>query len=143
MLSQGLDLAGHLVDALVEVMQVTGEILDHVHHPRRQEIGAVGKDVRECMAQEAQALAYGDAALEQEGSDLVDDGGALGDKARTNPMQRLKVELVDTLGGNEAHGGTLHGLSHGFGIAEVVFLALEEGLHELPRHQPRVVAEGE
>jgi len=29
-ISQGLDLARHLVDALVEVMQVPSEILDHV-----------------------------------------------------------------------------------------------------------------
>jgi hypothetical protein len=56
-------------------------------------------------------------------------------------MQRLQVELVDTLGGNKAHGGTLHCLSHGFSVAEVVLLALEEGLYELPRHQLHVVAE--
>ena len=35
------------------------------------------------------------------------------------------------------------GLSYGFGVAEVILLALEEGLHELPRHQLHVVAEGE
>ena len=58
-------------------------------------------------------------------------------------MQRLEVELVDTLGGNKTHGGTLHRLGYGFGIAEVVLLALEEGLHELPRHQLHVVAKGE
>jgi hypothetical protein len=58
-------------------------------------------------------------------------------------MQRLQVELVDTLGRDKAHGGTLHGLGHGFSVAEVVLLALEEGLHELPRHQLNVVAEGE
>jgi len=91
-------------------MQVPGEILDHVHHSRRQDIGAVGEDVRERVAQEAQALAYGYAALQQEGPDLVDDGGALADQAGTNPMQCLQVELVDTLGGDKAHGGTLYGL---------------------------------
>jgi hypothetical protein len=32
--SQSLDLAGHLIDARVEVMQVPGETLDHVHHSR-------------------------------------------------------------------------------------------------------------
>src|SRR3954447_26412104 len=68
-------------------------------------------------------------ALEQEGPDLIDDGGALADQARTNPMQRLQIELVDTLGGHESHGGTLHRLGYGFGVAEVVLLALEEGLH--------------
>jgi hypothetical protein len=33
-----------------------------VHHSRRQDIGAVSEDVRERVAQEAQALAHGDAA---------------------------------------------------------------------------------
>ena len=33
-------------------------------------------------------------------------------------------------------------LSYSFGVAEVVLLALEEGLHELPRHQFHLVAEG-
>ena len=79
--SQSLDLAGHLIDARVKVMQVPGETLDHVHHSRRQDIDAVSEDVRERVAQEAQALADGDAALEQEGPDLVDDGGALADQA--------------------------------------------------------------
>ena len=37
----------------------------------------------------------------------------------------------------------MYGLSYGFGVAEVILLALEEGLHELPRHQLHVVAEGE
>ena len=58
-------------------------------------------------------------------------------------MQRLKIELINTLDGNKTHGGTLHCLSDGFSIAEVVLLALEEGLHELARHQLHVVAEGE
>jgi hypothetical protein len=95
------------------------------------------------LAQEAQPLAYGDAALEQEGPDLIDDGGALADQTRTHPMQRLQVELVDTLGGDKAHGGTLHSLGHSLSVAEVVLLALEEGLHELPRHQLHVVAKRE
>jgi hypothetical protein len=77
--SQGLDLTGHLVDALVEMMQVAHETPDHVHHSRGQGIGAVGGDVRERVAQEAQALPYGNTALEQKGPDLVDDGGALAD----------------------------------------------------------------
>ncbi len=71
------------VDALVKVMQVRGEILDHVHHSRRQHIGAIGEKVRERLAQEAQILAHGNAALEQEGPDLVYDGGALADQTRT------------------------------------------------------------
>ena len=54
-------------------------------------------------------------------------------------MQGLQVELVNTLGGNEAHGGTLHCLSHGFGVAEVVLLALRIRPHILRRHQTGIV----
>lgn len=57
--SQGLDLASDFSDALIEVIQVPGEPSDHVHHSRRQEIGAIGKHVGERVAQEAQALAHG------------------------------------------------------------------------------------
>ena len=55
--------------------------------------------------------------------------------------QRLQVELVNALGRHKAHGGALHCLGHGFGVAEVVLLALKEGLDELCRHQLHVVAE--
>jgi hypothetical protein len=58
-------------------------------------------------------------------------------------MRRLQVELLNALGGHEAHGGMLNRLGHGFGIAEVVLLALGEGLHELTRHQLHVMTEGE
>ena len=44
-------------------MPVAHETPDHVHHSRGQGIGAVGEDVWERVAQEAQALPYGDAAL--------------------------------------------------------------------------------
>src|SRR5512139_2212638 len=48
---QGLDLTGHRVDALVEMMQVRGKVLDHAHHSRRQGINTIGQDVRKRMAQ--------------------------------------------------------------------------------------------
>ena len=58
-------------------------------------------------------------------------------------MKSLQVELLDCLGGHKAHGGTLHGFGNGFGVAEVVLVALAEGLHELGRDQLHVVAEGQ
>ena len=41
------------------------------------------------------------------------------------------------------HGRTPHCLGYGFGVAKVVPLALEKRLHELPRHQLHVLAEGQ
>jgi hypothetical protein len=95
---------------------------------------AIGEKVRERLAQEAQILAHGNTALEQEGPDLVDDGGALADQTRTNPMQRLQVELNNTLGGNKAQVGRCTASATGFGVTDIVLLALEEGLHKLRRH---------
>jgi hypothetical protein len=42
-----------------------------------------------------------DAALQQEGADLIDDAGALTDQSLAHPVQRLQVELVGALGGDE------------------------------------------
>jgi hypothetical protein len=96
----------------------------------------------EVLTQEAQALAHGNGALEQEGPYRAHSGGAWADQACANPMQRLQVELVNAVGGHKAHGGTLNGLGHGFHIPKVILLALEEGLHELPWNQLHVVAKG-
>ncbi len=48
-------------------------------------------------------------------------------------MQRLQVQLIDTLSGDKAHGGRRT-------ASATTRLALEEGLHKLPRHQLHVVA---
>jgi hypothetical protein len=39
-------------------------------------------------------LPYRDPTLQQKGTNLVDDAGALSDKPLTHPVQRLKVELL-------------------------------------------------
>ena len=56
-------------------------------------------------------------------------------------MKSLQVELLDALGRYKPHGGPLDGLGNGFGIAEVVLVALVEGDHELGGDQPHVMAE--
>ena len=58
-------------------------------------------------------------------------------------MKSLQVELLDGFGGHKAHCGTLHGFSNGLSVAEVVLVALAEGLHELGRDQLHVVAQGQ
>jgi hypothetical protein len=55
-------------------------------------------------------------------------------------MQRLQVELIGGLGGDEFHGWPLHCLGNRFGIAEVVLLAFAVGAHVFRRHQSGVVA---
>src|SRR5262245_30613274 len=64
-------------DALVEAPPVPGEFFDDSQHARRQNVYSRRQDDRQLGAQKADALAHGDAALQHEGTDLIDDAGAL------------------------------------------------------------------
>jgi len=65
------------------------------------------------------------AAFDEEAADLVDDSGALPDKPRAHAVEREKIALLGRLDGNEVHGGPLHRLGDGLGIAVVVLVTLE------------------
>ena len=71
-LDQRFDVGGQTFDALVEPAPVASQSLDHVHHARRQDVGARSEDLRKPGSQEAQPLAHGNAALQQKGADLID-----------------------------------------------------------------------
>jgi hypothetical protein len=43
-------------------------------------------------------------------------------------VERLQIELLNRLGGHKPHGRPLDGLGNGFGVAEVVLVALAEGI---------------
>src|SRR6266567_1897698 len=135
----GLDLARQALDALIEPAPVASQFLDRPHHARREDIGARTEDLGELSPQETQALADCNAALQEEGADLVDDAGALADEALAHSMQRLQVELFGRLGGNELHRRALNGFGDRLGIAEVVLLPLGIRTHVLRRHQPGIV----
>ena len=91
--------------------------------------------------QEMQPLPHRDAALQQEGADLIDDAGALAHQSLAHPMQRLQIELVGGLGRDELHRRTLHRLRDRFRIAVVIFFALGIRAHVFRRHQPGIVAQ--
>ena len=55
-------------------------------------------------------------------------------------MQRLQVELVDTLGRNELHRRALHRLGDRLGVAIVILLTFAIRAHVLRRHHPSIVA---
>lgn len=81
-----------------------------------------------------------DAALQQEGADLVDDAGALADQSLAHTVQRLQVELVGGLGCDKRHSRALHRFGDCFGVAKVVPLSLRVRPNILRRHQPGVVS---
>ena len=51
----------------------------------------------------------------------------------------MQIELLLRLGCHEAHGWPLHCFSSRLGIAVIVLVALEEGLHIFGWHQPGIV----
>jgi hypothetical protein len=90
-------------------------------------------------ARRKRPLPHRDSALQHEGADLIDDARALTDKPLAHSVQRLQVELVGRLGGDELHGWALHRLGDRFRIAIVVLLTFGIRAHILCRHQPRVM----
>jgi hypothetical protein len=51
------------------------------HRAGRQDVGARSEDLRKLGPQKAQTLAHSDAALQQEGADLIDNASALADRS--------------------------------------------------------------
>src|SRR6266496_4992067 len=135
----GFDLARQGLDARIEPAPVASQVLDDVHHAWRQDIGGRGQDARQLSTQEALPLPDGDAALEKEGADLIDNAGALANQPLAHAVQRLQVELIGGLRRYELHRWPLHRLGDRLRVAEVVLLALRVGAHVLRRHQPGVV----
>jgi hypothetical protein len=85
------------------------------------------QDGRQLGAQEAQPLPHRDAAFQQKGADLIGDAGALTDQSLAHAMQRLQIELIGGLRGDELHARALHRFGDRLRIAEVVLLPFEYG----------------
>jgi hypothetical protein len=103
-------------------------------------IGALGQDRRQLGPQEIQTLSDRDPAFQQEGTDLIDDAGALADQSRAHTMQRLQIELLGGLGRHELHRRALHRFSDRLGIAIVVLFTFAIRAHVFRRHQSGIVA---
>jgi hypothetical protein len=129
------------INAIIEVAPVLREILDQVDHARREYVRAVGQNGRKSFSQTGRSLAHGDAALEQEATDLIDDCRALPDASAPHPVQGLQIKLLGRLQRHRTHGWTLRRLGDGLGIAVVVLVAFEERLDILGRQQVNVMAE--
>ena len=78
---QRLDLGRDMGDALVELTPILGQIGDEMNDAQRQGIRGRSQDAWQGLTQGRKPLAYGDAALEKEASDLVGHARALADQA--------------------------------------------------------------
>ena len=110
-----------------------------MYHPRRQHVTAGGEDLRQFGAQKPWPLSHRDPALQQESPDLIDDAGALADQTRSHPVQRLQVELLRRLRGNEFHRRALYRLGDRFAVAEVILMSFQICSDVFRRHQSRIV----
>ena len=126
---------GQIHTRIGQQTEFAGEVFDDAQHARRQNVCARSQDDRQLGAQEADALAHDDAAFQHEGTDLIDDAGALRDESLAHPMQRLEVLLRHGLDRYTVHAGTRHRFGNGVSIAPVVFVRLDVGLDVLRRHQ--------
>src|SRR5579863_2555486 len=135
----GFDFVRQTLDPLVEPAPIASQIFNHANDTRRQDFWWRGQDTRQLGAQETLSLPYRNAALQQEGADLIDDAGALADQPLPYPVQRLQVELIGGLGRHEFHRWSLHRLGDCLGIAKVILLSLRIGPNILRRHQAGIV----
>ena len=80
------------------------------------------------------SLAHRNAALQQEGANLIDDAGALADQPLAHAVNGLQVELIAGLGGDEPHRRTLHRFGDRLRIAEVILLSFAVRTDVFRRH---------
>ena len=64
-------------DPLVEIPPLRAHVLDQPPHPRAESIAFLRQDLWQQPLELAPSLRCGDAALQQQGADLVDQGGPL------------------------------------------------------------------
>jgi hypothetical protein len=74
------------------------------------------------LAQVRRSFGKGDAPLDEEASDLVDDRRAALHQPVAHPMESLQVQLLVALDGNKPHVLSSHGFRDGFCVQEVILV---------------------
>src|SRR5882757_7505768 len=126
---------------LLKILPLVPKQSEQVTHPRSEIFFGVLKDLWHTLAQLGRALREHQAALQQEGTQLVDHGRSSCDQTVAHTMQRLQIELVICLDRHETHVLSSDSLRDSFCIKEVIFVGLHKWPHELrpesaSRHGP-------
>src|SRR6516164_4248526 len=137
--NDAIDQLVRLLDLSVQVLHLPPQLAEQHPQGARQLVIGIFQDSGERLFDMAAALRYGDAALQQHASNLVDHRSPAHHPPLAQSVQRRQVELVIALDGYKAHPGTGHSLSTGFGIDVVVLVGLHIWLYVLGRHQARIV----
>src|SRR5277367_4058322 len=125
---------------LLKILPLVPKQSEQVTHPRSEIFFGVFKDLRHTLAQLGRALREHQAALQQEGTQLVDHRRSSCDQAVAHTMQRLQIELVICLDRDETHVLSIDSLRDSFCIKEVVLVGLHKWPHELSRNELHVMA---
>jgi hypothetical protein len=99
----------------------------------------LAENIGQGVAQPMQPLADGDAMLEKETANLIDDGSAFPDEPRTDAVQGLQIELLICLCWNAPRCGALNRFGDSKSIAEIVLMGWPERLGIECWHLPHIV----
>jgi len=130
----------HRDDLLFKILPLVPEKADEGAHAWCQVRVNVLEDLGHRYFELGWRLREGHAALEQEGSQLVDDGRSSCDETIPDAMKSLQIQLVVCLDRNEAHVLPVDNFSNRLGIKKVVLVGLHKWLHELSWDQLDIVA---
>ncbi|CUX58962.1 hypothetical protein AGR8A_pTi20168 [Agrobacterium fabrum str. J-07] len=89
-------------------------------HARRQVVLLITRKDIQSNLKLATAGRKNETALKEDRPDLIDQRGSLCDQARSNPVQRLDIELLLTLEVDESHCRTRRGFRDALRIPVVV-----------------------
>src|ERR1700745_2774543 len=92
-----LDLLIKRRNPTIKVTKKIVELAERFSRHRRQFVLQIRNDLRDRPARAGNALGDGEAAIEQEATDLTNDSGAMIDHSLSRPMQCLDVLLRDRL----------------------------------------------
>ena len=140
-LRQNLDFLGDMFDTLIKMPPIGAEVSYDPDHARRQHVAALGHDVRELLAKEAEPLTYRNAMLQEKTADLIDHCRSLADQAGSHPVQCLQIKLIVGLHWNAAGGRPLNSLRDRVGVPKVVLVTLPERFGISGRYLPYVMTE--
>src|ERR1035437_3252761 len=93
---------------LLKILPLVPKQSEQVTHTRSEIFFGVLENLRHTLAQLGRALREYQAALQQEGTQLVDHGCSSCDQAVAHTMQSLQIELVICLDRYKSHVPTIH-----------------------------------
>jgi hypothetical protein len=143
----GLIRSGRMCELLVERQDTAVQLppfgpllLDQQPGPRAEGDLVSAQQGLELQLQLTPPLGHDDAALQQEGAQLVDQRRPLAHQPVTGPVQALHVELRLALELDKPHRRPGRRLGDRLRVAVVVLLRLHVGANVLRRHQPDLLA---